>query len=72
MLSASTVFIIGASAPLAGALMVLDTGTKIPDSVWILSAVFGGLTAAKDVRSSLSLPPVEVSRPPVPLPLDKA
>jgi hypothetical protein len=70
MLSAFTAFIIGASAPLLAVVAVLSGG-PIPLVAWVISVVSGLLVMAKDIRSCLSLPTVDVSRPPVPLPLDK-
>ena len=69
-LSGFTAFVIGASSPMLAVVAVLNGG-PIPVVAWIISIVSGLLVMAKDVRSCLSLPPVDVSRPPVPLPLDK-
>lgn len=70
LLSAFTAFTIGASTPMLAVVAVLKDA-PIPLVAWVISIGSGLLVMSKDVRSCLSLPPVDVTRPPVPLPLDK-
>jgi hypothetical protein len=63
LLSMITSFIIGAGTPLLTALAILN-GDAIPMVVWIIAATSGFLVASRDVRALLSLPPVDVQRPP--------
>lgn len=70
LLSTFTSFVIGAGTPLLTALAILK-GDTIPIVVWIIAATSGFLVGCRDMRAMLSLPPVDVTRPPVPLPLDK-
>lgn len=56
ILSAITAFVIGAGGAIV---VVAGSGNDLNKTAWILSCVLGGITAAKDVRSLLKMPPVE-------------
>jgi len=71
ILSVISSFIKGAGGVVAAALYVLPRDAPLPFEVWIGALVFGLMTCADDTRKLLGLSPVEVERPPVPLPLDK-
>jgi hypothetical protein len=57
IISAVTAFIISAGGSL-GVALVATKGVALDSTVWILAGVVGLVSAAKDVRSLLKLPPV--------------
>jgi len=59
-ISALTAFVISAGGAIG---IVAASGNTLNQTVWILSAVVGAISAAKDVRSLLQLPPVDTTPP---------
>lgn len=62
-LSAGTAGAIGAGSVLLACLAVLK-GEPLPLTAWITAGVTGLVTASRDIRGFLSLPPVDLLRPP--------
>lgn len=68
IISAATAFAICAGGALL-AILISNGTAALNTTAWIVSAVFGLISAAKDLRSSLRLPPVETGpTPQLPLP----
>ena len=65
IISAMTAFVIAGGGSIGIAFVALKGG--MPDAdVWICAVVIGLVSAAKDVRSLLKLPPVENNNTPKP------
>jgi hypothetical protein len=68
LISASTSFAIGAGSVLLTGMALLGKGEAIPLILWVAAGVTGWVTAARDTRSLLSLPVMDVERPVPPPP----
>ncbi len=56
--SATTAFVIAAGGSVV---VVAGSGNALNSTVYILSAIVGAISAAKDIRSFLQIPPVETN-----------
>jgi len=62
LISGLTAFIIAGGGAIV---VVTGSGYQLNNSSWLLAAVVGAVSAAKDIRSQMKLPPVEPQSPPV-------